>query len=68
MKMVRGKGLGGTSNLNFLIYSRGHRHDYDNWANITGDPRWGYENVLKYFKKSENLTFADPKFDVRKEP
>ena len=64
MKLARGKGLGGSSNLNFMIYSRGHPEDYNNWANITNDSRWGYENVLKYFKKSEDLTFGD--FDVCK--
>ncbi|CAG7722954.1 unnamed protein product [Allacma fusca] len=50
----RGKSLGGTSNLNYLIYMRGHKNDYESWANISGDPRWRYENVLKYFKKSED--------------
>ncbi len=29
-----------------------HPLDYDNWANITGDTQWKYENVLPYFKKS----------------
>ena len=50
----RGKQLGGSSGLNFMIYSRGHPLDYDNWANLTGDPTWRYENVLPYFKKSLN--------------
>ncbi|CAG7666064.1 unnamed protein product [Allacma fusca] len=50
----RGKSLGGSSNLNFMLYVRGHPLDYDNWANITGDPSWKYENVLEYFKKSQD--------------
>ncbi|CAG7730564.1 unnamed protein product [Allacma fusca] len=50
----RGKALGGSSNLNFMVYIRGHKNDFENWANITGDPRWRYENVLRFFKKSEN--------------
>jgi len=41
--------------LNFLVYSRGHADDYNQWANITGDPSWTFENVLPYFKKSENF-------------
>lgn len=48
----RGKALGGTSNLNYMLYVRCHPKDYDNWANITGDPTWRYENVLPFFKKS----------------
>ncbi|CAG7827285.1 unnamed protein product [Allacma fusca] len=48
----RGKSLGGTSNLNFMLYVRGNPRDYDNWANITADTAWSYENVLPYFKKS----------------
>jgi len=48
----RGKVLGGSSTLNYMIYVRGSPLDYDEWANITGDPAWKYENVLPYFKKS----------------
>ncbi|CAG7820990.1 unnamed protein product [Allacma fusca] len=51
----QGKSLGGTSNLNFLVHLRGSPSDYDRWANITGDPSWTYENVLPYFRKSENF-------------
>ncbi|CAG7824981.1 unnamed protein product [Allacma fusca] len=50
----RGKALGGSSNLNFMIYIRGHPKDFDHWANVTGDPKWEYENVLPFFKKSED--------------
>ncbi|CAL8111194.1 unnamed protein product [Orchesella dallaii] len=50
----QGRGLGGTSNLNFLIHARGCPKDYDLWAQLTGDPSWGFEAVLPYFKKSEN--------------
>lgn len=35
-----------------MFYVRGHPLDYDNWANITGDNQWKYDNVLPYFKKS----------------
>ncbi|CAG7632001.1 unnamed protein product, partial [Allacma fusca] len=47
-----GKSLGGGSNLNYMVYVRGNPRDYDNWANITADREWSYENVLPYFKKS----------------
>lgn len=48
----RGKSLGGSSNLNYMFYLRGNPQDYDNWANLTNDESWSYQNVLPYFKKS----------------
>lgn len=50
-----GKMLGGTSSLNYMVYSRGHPTDYENWADITKDPTWKWENVLPYFMKSERI-------------
>ncbi len=51
----QGKNLGGSGNLNYLIHLRGHYKDYDNWARITGDSKWSYDQVLKDFTISENF-------------
>ncbi|XP_075987502.1 ecdysone oxidase-like [Anticarsia gemmatalis] len=53
--MTAGKMLGGSDSLNYLAHTRGCPTDFDDWADITGDPSWKYENVLKYFIKSERL-------------
>jgi len=53
--MGQGRFLGGSSAINGLNYNRGHPHDYDNWANLTGDESWRYENLMRYFKMTENF-------------
>ncbi|EDS37178.1 glucose dehydrogenase [Culex quinquefasciatus] len=53
----KGRGLGGTSLINFLIYTRGHRRDYDDWERA-GNFGWGYRDVLRYFKKSERVKIS----------
>jgi len=50
----RGKVLGGSSALNGMIYVRGAKSDYDNWA-YNGAPGWSYQDVLPYFKRSEDF-------------
>jgi len=49
----RGKCLGGSSTINAMLYVRGHPTDYDEWA-AQGCTGWSYDEVLPYFKKSEN--------------
>jgi choline dehydrogenase len=48
----RGKTLGGSSSINGQIWTRGHRVDYDGWAQSC--PGWSYEEVLPYFQRAEH--------------
>lgn len=50
----RGKVLGGSSAINGMVYIRGHRWDYDQWAAL-GNEQWSFAEVLPYFQKAENF-------------
>jgi choline dehydrogenase len=49
----RGRVLGGTSAINYMMYVRGNARDFDSWRNL-GNEGWGYDDVLPYFKRSED--------------
>ena len=49
----RGRVLGGCSSINGMIYMRGQARDYDQWRQM-GNPGWGWDDVLSYFRKSED--------------
>jgi choline dehydrogenase len=51
---ARGKVLGGCSSINAMVYMRGQKRDYDQWAQLTGDSGWNWDNVLPVFRKSED--------------
>jgi choline dehydrogenase-like flavoprotein len=53
IRMPRGKTLGGSSSINGMVYVRGHASDYDQWRQL-GNTGWGWDDVLPYFKKSED--------------
>lgn len=50
-----GKMLGGSGELNYMVYSRGNPKNFDDWARVTGDRNWRWNNIRKYFMKSENV-------------
>ena len=52
--MPRGKVLGGSSAINYLMYVRGSRKDYDSWATM-GNKGWDWDSLLPYFRKHQTL-------------
>ncbi|XP_015182812.1 PREDICTED: glucose dehydrogenase [FAD, quinone]-like [Polistes dominula] len=53
-----GKAVGGSTTINFMAYVRGEPQDFNDWAAL-GNPGWNYDDVLPYFKKSENCKIPD---------
>lgn len=61
--MSMGKGLGGGSSINVMVWARGHRSDWDFFASEAGDQRWNYANVLDIYRRIENWQGTpDPRF------
>jgi choline dehydrogenase len=54
LRYPRGKTLGGCSSINGMIYMRGQARDYDQWAQLTGDMSWSWDNALPAFKMHED--------------
>lgn len=49
-----GKVLGGSSSINVSVWARGHKNDWEHFAEVSGDPGWDYESVLRIYRKIEN--------------
>jgi choline dehydrogenase len=63
LPLSMGKGLGGGSSINVMVWARGHRSDWDFFAEESGDPSWGYANVLDIYRRIENWQGApDPQY------
>ena len=61
MALPRGRGTGGCTNVNGQIFMRGQREDFDAWRD-RGNPGWGYDDLLPYFRKLERFELlADPR-------
>ena len=59
--LPRGRGTGGSTNVNGQIFMRGQREDFDEWRD-RGNPGWGYDDLLPYFRKLERFELlADPR-------
>jgi choline dehydrogenase len=59
----RGKGLGGSSAINFMMFSQASKGDLDNWAKL-GNNGWGWDDMQEYYRKFE--TYIPATADVAK--
>lgn len=63
LPMSMGKGLGGGSSINVMVWARGHRADWDHFAEQSGDAGWSYETVLGIYRRIENWQgVPDPQY------
>ncbi|KAJ7908751.1 alcohol oxidase [Mycena leptocephala] len=53
---ARGFGLGGSSSVNYMVYARGSKEDYDRWARVTRDDDWSWDNLVQYMRKNERFS------------
>jgi len=58
---ARGKVMGGCTSINAMIYMRGQRSDYQHWVDA-GNPGWGWDDVLPYFKSMEDYAHGADEF------
>jgi choline dehydrogenase len=65
--LPRGKVLGGSSSINGLIYIRGQKQDFDLWRQL-GNTGWSYDDVLPYFRKSEDQEHGENEFHGKDGP
>src|SRR5690606_12681145 len=65
--MPRGKGLGGSSAINGMVFVRGHHTDFDHWRQL-GNVGWSYADVLPYFKKLESHAGGEDEYHGRTGP
>jgi choline dehydrogenase len=64
LRYPRGKTLGGCSSINGMIYMRGQARDYDQWAALTGDAAWSWDNSLQHFRRHEDHWRLDQPAEV----
>jgi choline dehydrogenase len=57
--LARGRGVGGSSAINGMLFTRGHRTSYDAWE-LAGAKEWNFERLLPFFKRSESTRRGDP--------
>lgn len=57
--LPRGRGLGGSSSINAMLFARGHHTSYDSWV-YAGAKGWGFKDLLPYFMRSENAANREP--------